>query len=232
MKTYPENQSIPKWAEAERPREKLLTRGRGALSDAELIAILLGSGSREESAVDLGRRILGTAGNNLAELSRMDAHELMKIKGVGPAKAVSLLAALELANRRQSTPAEKKARVTSSSDAFNLLKGDLCDAAYESFWMLVLNRANRLLGKVMISEGGFAGTVADPKKIFKMALERKASSIILAHNHPSGNLKPSEADIRLTRKLKSAGEMLDLPVLDHIIAGESGYYSFADEGVI
>jgi DNA repair protein RadC len=232
MQTYPESNPIARWAESDRPREKLLEKGRGLLSDAELIAILIGSGTVKESAVELARRLLDLAGNSLAELARLDVHELMKIKGVGPAKAVSVMAALELANRRMATPAKQKPRVTSSSDAFHILKAELCDASYEVFWMLLLNRANRLLSKVQISEGGFSGTVADPKKIFKMALERKASSIILAHNHPSGNLKPSEADIRLTRKLKSAGEMLDLPVLDHIIAGEQGYYSFSDEGTL
>ncbi|HRZ76998.1 MAG TPA: DNA repair protein RadC, partial [Bacteroidales bacterium] len=208
---------IAEWAEADRPREKLMERGRTALSDAELIAILIGSGTPRESAVQLGRRILGKAGNNLVKLGQMDLHELMAIQGIGPARAVSILAALELGNRRLSCPAEERPRITSSGEAFDALRSVLADTPYEVFYILLLNRANRLIAKVMISEGGFSGTVADPKKIFKIAIERKASSIILAHNHPSGNLKPSDADVRLTRRLKASGEMLDLPVLDHII---------------
>lgn len=232
MNNYPNGAPIALWAESDRPREKLMEKGRAALSDVELLAILLGSGSRNESAVELARRLLGMVKNKLPELGRMDAHELMKLKGVGPAKAVCIVAAMELSNRKQATPATIRPRIASSLDAFNVLKGDLCDANYEVFWILLLNRANRLISKVLISEGGFSGTVADPKKIYKIALERKASSIILAHNHPSGNLRPSDADVRLTRKLKAAGEMLDLPVLDHIISGEQSFFSFADDGML
>lgn len=232
MTDHSNGRPIPVWAEADRPREKLMEKGRGALSDAELIAILLGSGTREESAVELGRLILGKVGNNLGDLGRMDLHDLMSIRGIGPAKAVTIVAALELGNRRLAAPAVTRPRITSSSEAFEVLRSVMEDAPYEVFWILLLNRANRLLSRVMISEGGFSGTVADPKKIFKVAIERRASSIILAHNHPSGNLKPSDADVKLTKRLKASGDMLDLPVLDHLILGEKGFFSFADEGMM
>ena len=172
------------------------------------------------------------ATNNLIELSRMSVNALQKVHGIGPVKALNIIAALELGNRRRSEDALRKEKITSSKDVFEIMQGNLADAPYEEFWILVLNRANRMIQKINISEGGISGTVADPKKIFKMALEHQGSSVILCHNHPSGNHNPSEADIRLTRKMKDAGNLLDLPVLDHVIIGNNSYYSFADEGMI
>ena len=224
--------SIREWAEDDRPREKLILKGRQSLSDAELIAILMGSGSRNESAVDLAKRILRDSSDNLVELSRLDVTDLMKYKGVGEAKAISIIAALELGRRRRGAEAIERKKITSSKDVFEYFSSIMGDFTYESFYILLLNRANKIIRHIEISEGGISGTVADPKKIFKRALEHNATSIILSHNHPSGSVNPSDADIRLTKKLKSAGEMLDVPVLDHIIIGDEKYYSFADEGII
>lgn len=220
---------IREWAEDDRPREKLLSKGKQSLSDAELIAILMGSGSRNESAVDLAKRILKESKDNLIELSKLSVKDLTKFKGVGEAKAISIIAALELGKRRRRVEALEKQKISSSKDAFEYLTSIFGDSHYETFYILLLNRANKVIKEVQISEGGISGTVADPKKIFKIALENNASSIILCHNHPSGNIQPSEADIQLTKKLKKSGEVLDLPVIDHIILGEENYYSFADE---
>ena len=232
MENYKNRISIKQWAEDDRPREKLLLKGKNALSNAELIAILLGSGNRENSAVDLAKQILEQVSNNLFELSRLSVSDLRKFKGIGTVKALTIITALELGQRKRSEEVIEKQKITSSRDIFELMQGALADATYEEFWIVLLNRSNKLLGKINISEGGLSGTVADPKKIFKMALERHASSIILCHNHPSGNQHPSEADIQLTRKMKDAGALLDLPVLDHVIIGHDKYYSFADEGMM
>ena len=221
---------IREWAESDRPREKLLLKGKHSLSDAELLAILMGSGTLNESAVDLAKRILRDSNDNLIELSKLGVNELTKFKGVGEVKALSIIAAMELGKRRRGAEALEKKKITNSKNVFEYFSSILGDNTYEAFYILLLNRANRIIREVQISEGGFSGTVADPKKIFKIALEHGASSIILCHNHPSGNIQPSDADIKLTQKLKSAGEMLDLPVIDHIIIGEENYYSFADEG--
>lgn len=221
---------IREWADDDRPREKLLLKGRHSLSDAELIAILIGSGSRNESAVDLAKRILRSVRDNLLELSKLNVHDLMKFKGIGEAKAVGIIAALELGKRRRGAEAIIREKITCSKDVFEYFVSLIGDYTFETFFILLLNRANKIIRHVRISEGGVTGTVADPKKIFKMALENNATSMILCHNHPSGNINPSEADIRLTKKLKAAGDMLDVPVLDHIILGEEKYYSFADEG--
>jgi DNA repair protein RadC len=221
---------IREWAEDDRPREKLILKGKQSLSDAELIAILIGSGSKNESAVDLSKRILKSVNDNLIELSKLGINELIKFKGVGEAKALSIIAALELGRRRRGAEAIDKKKITSSRDVFEYFMSVFGDSHYEEFYILLLNRANKIIREIQISEGGVSGTVADPKKIFKIALEHNATSVILCHNHPSGNIQPSDTDIRLTQKLKSAGEMLDLPVIDHIILGEETYYSFADEG--
>ncbi len=223
---------ISQWAEGDRPREKLLLKGRQSLSDAELIAILMGSGSRNESAVDLAKRILKASSDNLVELSKLGVKELMKFKGVGEAKAISIIAALELGKRRRGAEALERKKITSSRDVFEYFSGIFGDARWEAFYILLLNRANKVIRDIMISEGGISGTVADPKKIFKIGLEHNATSIILCHNHPSGSVKPSDADIKLTRKLRQAGEMLDMPILDHLILGDEKYYSFADEGTL
>jgi len=223
---------ISQWAEDDRPREKLMLRGKGQLSKAELIAILIGSGNTEESAVQLAQKILNSINNNLAELSNLSLSDLKKFKGIGEAKAISIIAALELGKRRLSEDVLVRKKIKSSEDAFHILYAELSDKQYEEFWVLMLDRANQVIRKVNISEGGMAGTVADPKKIFKMALDLNASSLILSHNHPSNNLKPSQNDIDLTKKLRSAGKLLDIEVLDHLIFGNDTYYSFADENMI
>lgn len=232
METSKDYVSIRQWAEGDRPREKLLMKGRQSLSDAELVAILIGSGSTSESAVDLAKRILRSVNDNLVELSKLGVKDFMKFKGMGEAKSVSIIAALELGKRRRGSEALERKKITSSRDAFEYFVSILGDHSYEAFYILLLNRANKVIQSLQVSEGGVSGTVADPKKIFKMALEHNACNIILGHNHPSGNVQPSDTDIKLTRKLKSAGEVLDLPVLDHLIIGEEKYYSFADEGML
>lgn len=230
MKTYEENNTIKFWSEEERPREKLLLKGKSVLTNAELIAILIGSGTRMVSAVELSKHLLGKAEHNLIELGKLSVSDLQKIKGIGEAKAISIVAALELGKRRRSEEALQRRKVTNSKDTFEYMQITLSDAPYESFWILLLNRANRILRPIKISEGGMSGTVADPKRIFKMAIDFNAASVILCHNHPSGSVKPSESDIKLTEKLKASGELLQLPVLDHLILGDNTYYSFADEG--
>lgn len=233
MEDNPKKLPINQWAEDDRPREKLLNKGKGQLSKAELIAILIGSGSRNESAVELSKRILQSTNNNLAELSRLTVSDFTKFKGIGEAKAISIVAALELGRRRREDDVlENKNKISSSSDAYNILYPEMSDLVKEEFWILVLNRANHLLKKIRISEGGLTGTVADPKVIFKHALDHSASSIILAHNHPSNNLKPSQNDIDLTKKLVSAGKLLEISVLDHLIIGSDTFFSFADESLI
>ncbi|MCF8368345.1 MAG: DNA repair protein RadC [Bacteroidales bacterium] len=223
---------IREWAEDDRPREKMLLKGSQSLSDAELIAILIGSGSRNESAVDLSKRILKSSNDNLLELSKLNVAELKKFKGIGEAKAISIIAALELGKRRRGAEALDRKKITSSRDVFEYFASIIGDSTFEAFYILLLNRANKVLRHIQISEGGVTGTVADPKKIFKMALENNATSIILCHNHPSGSVNPSTQDITLTKKLKNAGDMLDIPVLDHLIIGEEKYYSFADENMM
>lgn len=232
MTDYHKNIPIRHWAEDDRPREKLLLKGKRALSNAELIAILLATGGREYSAMDLSQRILNGAGGRLRALSRLTVPDLTRLKGIGKAKAITLIAALELANRSGIEEGASKKKVSCSRDVYAYFKPVLHDASYEEFWILLLNRGNKILNSICISQGGLSGTVADPKKIFKMALEQYASSVVLCHNHPSGNIKPSESDIRLTQKLKKAGSFLDLPVIDHIILGEDSYFSFADEGLL
>jgi DNA repair protein RadC len=223
---------IKQWSEDDRPREKLIMKGKVVLSNAELLAVLIGSGNKKDSALDIAKNILDNVNQNLTELSRLSVNELKRNGGIGTAKAVGIIAALELGNRKRVQDAMIREKISSSRDVFDLFHPDLSEANYEAFWILLLNRANRVIRKINISEGGISGTVADPKKIFKMALEFNASSVILCHNHPSGNIRPSEADIKLTRKMKEAGILLDLPVLDHLIIGGNTYYSFADEGMM
>jgi len=224
--------SIKEWAEDDRPREKLLHKGPSSLSNAELIAILIGSGNQKESAVELSKRILNDVNDNFAELARLTIADLQKYKGIGEAKAITIAAALELGRRRNISVLSEKPQIKDSNTAFILLQKELGDLNYESFCVILLNRANKVLKIVKISDGGITGTVVDQRKVFKVALDNNATSIILGHNHPSGQLKPSEADIELTNKIKSAGIVLDLPVLDHIIIGDGKYYSFADEGIL
>lgn len=224
--------NIKRWAAEDRPREKLLLKGKAALTDAELIAILLGTGTAAMSAVDVAKAILEAVGNDLNELARLTVKDLMKIKGVGEAKAITIVSALELGRRRKDLLGEEKPKISGSKDIYDLLKAELLDIPHEAFWIVLLNRANRVIKKHQISQGGVAGTVADPKIIFKIALEELASGVILAHNHPSGNLTASQSDIDLTRKLKESGKLLEIQILDHIIVGGKKYMSFADEGLI
>ncbi|MFN0176734.1 MAG: DNA repair protein RadC [Saprospiraceae bacterium] len=224
--------SINSWAEEDRPREKMLLKGYQSLSDAELIAILLGSGSVGISAVSLAQEILASVENNLHELGKRSLNELQRFKGVGEAKAISIAAALELGRRRQISDLRERPKIGSSRDAFKVIAPLLTDLHHEEFWLILLNKAYEVFAREKLSTGGSAGTVADVKLAFKTALDARASAIIAVHNHPSGNLKPSNADMDLTKKLKEAGKILDLPLLDHLIVSERGYYSFADEGAI
>jgi DNA repair protein RadC len=224
--------TIKRWAPEDRPREKLLLKGKSSLSDAELIAILLGTGTSTMSAVDLGKAVLHAGSNDLHTLAAMSLSELVKVKGIGEAKAITIIAAMELGRRRKDLDVHQKPKITGSRDVYELMKSDLLDIPHEEFWILLVNRANRVIKKVQISQGGVAGTVADPKIIFKLAVENLASGIILAHNHPSGNLTASQADINLTQKLKEGAKLLEMQVLDHIILAGQKYFSFADEGMI
>jgi DNA repair protein RadC len=224
--------TIKNWSPEDRPREKLLLKGKSTLSDAELIAILLGTGTTTLSAVELAKKILQHADNNLHALASRSIKELTEIKGIGEAKAITIVAAMELGRRRKDLDMNEKPKITSSKELYELLKGDLLDIPHEEFWIILLNRANRVIKKAQISQGGVAGTVADPKIIFKAAIESLATGIILAHNHPSGNLTASQADIDLTKKLKAGAKLLEMQVLDHIIVGGQKYFSFADEGLI
>lgn len=230
LNPYQYNLSIKAWAEEDRPREKLRSKGKQSLSDAELLAILLGSGSRSESAVGLAKRILSGVDNSLNDLGKCSLAELMKYKGIGEAKAITIAAALELGRRRQLSQVRDRPQIRSSRDAFRAIAPLLVDLPHEEFWILLLNRANRVIGRDQISLGGVTGTVVDAKVLFRKAIDGLACSIILCHNHPSGNLQPSQADIDLTKKLTQAGATLDILVLDHLIITEKGYYSFADEG--
>ncbi len=224
--------NILSWAKEDRPREKLMMKGKSALSDAELIAILIGSGTRSLSAVDVAKKILALAGNNLNELAKFSVKDLIKVEGIGEAKAIAIVSALELGRRRKEAEVFKKQKITCSQDVYELMKPELLDQRKEEFWIVLLDRANGVISKNKISSGGISGTVADPKLIFKMALEQMASGIILVHNHPSGNLQPSGSDGTLTKKIINGGESLEIKVLDHIIFTDNGYYSFADEGMM
>ena len=232
MENYKQSLGIKYWAEEDRPREKLLEKGRQVLTEAELIAILIGSGSKDETAVELAKRILSGSSNNLNELGKLSVQDLMKFKGIGEAKAISIIAALELGRRRKETEYVRRDKVISSKDVFEIMKRSMLDLPHEEFWLLILNRSNTIVKKELISRGGVAGTVVDTKIIFKAAIENYASSIIVCHNHPSGNLKPSEADIKITKSIKEAGRIMEITLSDHLILTDEGYYSFADEGII
>lgn len=221
---------IKGWSDEDKPREKMMIKGKAALSDVELLAILLRSGTRSLTAVDVARQLLNKADNNLVNLSKFTLSDLTKIPGVGATKGLTIIAALELGMRRRVQAMPNHKDITSSRDAFELLYPQVADSSYEQFWVLYLNKANRKISIQCVSEGGLDSTVVDPKRIFKLGLEENAANIILCHNHPSGRLFPSDSDIRLTQKIKSAGEFLDIKVLDHLIVGDEKYYSFADEG--
>ncbi len=226
------NNTIKSWAAEDRPREKLILKGTKALSTAELLAILIGSGSRDRSAVQLAQEILGFYANNLQELSKASVKDLSSFKGIGEAKAISIIAALEIARRKQNSQAKTLQKIESSKDAYQIISPFIADLQHEEFWILLLNRNNRVIGQKQISSGGVSGTVVDPKVIFKVALEHLASAIILSHNHPSGNLKPSRQDLDITKKLHLAGNAIEVKVLDHLIISQEGYFSFADEGLL
>ena len=224
--------SIKNWSQGDQPREKLRDKGKDALSDTELVAILIGSGSRNESAVDLSKRIFASVDNNLNALGKLTIKQLMAFKGIGEAKAITIAAAMELGRRRRGEDALKKEVITSSTSVFELMQPVIGELPHEEFWIVYLNNSNKVIQKNQLSKGGITGTLVDVRLVLKNALEVGATGIILAHNHPSGTLKPSEADKRITQKLKSAGESLDIKVLDHLIVTEKAYFSFADENLL
>lgn len=231
MAIYEPRIGIKQWAEADRPREKLMLHGRRHLTDAELVAILIVSGNAEESAVDLSKRILASCNHDLDALGRLSVQDLCKFRGIGEARALSIIGALELGRRRKpSTTILPK--ISSSHDCYRELSAVMTDLPHEEFWILLLNRANEVIAKQQVSKGGLTGTVADPKVIFKIALAHNAAYVVLAHNHPSGNLKPSQEDLKLTAKLVSSGKLLDLYILDHLIITDKTFFSFNDDGLI
>ncbi len=223
--------TIKNWSEDDKPREKLMLKGSTSLSDAELVAILIGSGSRDESALSLSKRILASVDNKLNTLDKLSIKQLMKFKGIGEAKAISIAAALELGKRRKSEEKSIPKVISSSRDVFEIMQPIIGELPHEEFWVVYLNNSNKVIYKSQLSKGGMTGTIVDVRLIFKMALEQGAVSIILTHNHPSGKLQASEADKQITTKLKIAGDQLDIKVLDHIIITELGYFSFQDEGI-
>lgn len=224
--------SIKNWSDDDKPREKLVQKGRSVLSDAELIAILIGSGSRNESAVELSKRILASAENNLNELGKLSIKQLMSFKGIGEAKAVTIAAALEIGRRRRGEEALVVSKITCSHDAYEILQPLIGELEHEEFWILYLNNSNKVLHKAQLSKGGLTGTLVDVRIVMKQALELGAVGLILAHNHPSGTLRPSTQDKNITQKLKRAADALDVKVLDHIIVTQRDYYSFADEAIL
>ena len=232
MQEKPTSFPIREWSQDDQPREKLLYKGRTTLSDAELVAILIGSGNREESAVALCKRILASVNNNLSALGKCSIKHLTSFKGIGEAKAITIAAALELGRRRRAEDALIKQKITSSTSVFELMQPVIGELQHEEFWIIYLNNANKVLQKLQLSKGGITGTLVDTRLVFKHALEIGATGLILTHNHPSGTLKPSEADKQITQKLKVAASSLDIKVLDHVIITEKAYFSFADVSLL
>ncbi|MBO0321703.1 DNA repair protein RadC [Muricauda sp. CAU 1633] len=224
--------SIKNWADDDKPREKLVQKGSFVLSDAELIAILIGSGNKDESAVELSKRILASVGHNLNELGKLTVNQLKKFKGIGEAKAVTIAAALEMGRRRRGEEAQKVTKVSASKDVFELMYPLMGELQHEEFWIVYLNNSNKVIHKSQLSKGGITGTLVDVRLVLKQALDLGAVGIILAHNHPSGTLKPSAADKQITDKLKKASEALDIKILDHLILAQHHYFSFADQGIL
>lgn len=222
---------INQWAEDDRPREKFLLKGKSSLSDSELLAILIGSGSRNESAVQLCQRILASTNNNLNQLGKISVNQLTNFKGIGEAKAITIAAALELGRRRRAEETQELKKITSSKMIFEIMQPIIGELPHEEFWILYLNNSNKVIHKSQLSKGGITGTVVDIRLIFKTAFEHNAVSIILTHNHPSGKLLASEADVQITKKIKEASRYLEITVLDHVIITENGYYSFNDNGI-
>ena len=227
-----EKLSIKNWSEDDRPREKLISKGLQSLSDAELIAILIGSGSMKESAVELSKRILQSCDNNLHQIGKLSINDLQKFHGIGPAKAVTIVAALELGRRRKISDVMQRKQIGSSKDAFEIFQPLLSDISHEEFWILLLNSANKVIETTKISQGGLSGTVVDIRIILSKAINKMAAAMIICHNHPSGNKAPSEADIKLTNKIQKACQYFDIRFLDHIIVADKDFYSFADDGAI
>lgn len=232
MLEKPTSLSIKNWSDDDKPREKLVQKGKAILSDAELIAILIGSGSRNESAVELSKRILASANNNLNDLGKLSIKQLKEFRGIGEAKAVTIAAALEIGRRRRGEEAQKITKIQSSISVFELLQPIMGELEHEEFWIVYLNNSNKVLHYAQLSKGGITGTLVDVRLVMKQALELGAVALILAHNHPSGTLKPSTADRQITQKLKMAAQALDIKVLDHLIITQKEYFSFADEGVL
>ncbi len=230
--TYENRIPMQFWAEDDIPSEKLLLKGTASLSDAELLSILIGSGIMGENSLDIAQNILASCQNNLCEFWKLGVSDLQKFKGIGKQRALQIISMFSLSRRRNAAEVVVKPKISSSRDAYTVLHSLIGELPYEEFWMLLLNRANKIIKKVKVSEGGISGTVVDPKKIFLIALENHACSIILGHNHPSGQCTPSEADIKITRKLKDSGSLLEIAVLDHIIVALDTYYSFADDGTL
>lgn len=224
--------AIKYWAEDDKPREKLILKGKSVMSDSELLAILIGSGNRNESAVELSKRILASVNQNLNALGKMSYKQLTAFRGIGEAKAVTIIAAMELGRRRRIEEAPERCKISSSKSVFEIMQPFIGELQHEEFWVLYLNNSNKVLYQTQISKGGITGTVVDTRLIYKIALEHHATSIVLTHNHPSGTLIPSDADKQITRKLKEAGKHLDIAVLDHVIITEKSYFSFADEGIL
>jgi DNA repair protein RadC len=229
---YRNKLNIKDWAVEDRPREKLVKKGLNALSDAEILATLIGSGSTTETAVELTKRILKDVDNNLNELGKLTIHDLQNYKGIGQAKAIAIAAALELGKRRKLAEIVNKKQIKSSQEVYERFQPRLVDLPHEEFWVIYLNRSNRIIDEQKISQGGVTGTVTDVKIILKQAIEKLATGMILCHNHPSGNIRPSKADSNITQKLKNASAFLDIQVLDHVIVGQNVYYSYADEGIL
>lgn len=227
-----EKLTIKSWALDDRPREKLVAKGKQALSDAELIAILIGSGNRDESAVGLSKRILKSVEGNINSLAKLSLEKLIEFKGIGEAKAIGIITALELGKRRQLEIALEKPKITSSKNVFHLMQPIIGDIEHEEFWVLFLNNSNKVLAKTQISKGGLTATIVDVRLLFKRALELTSVGIIVCHNHPSGKLEPSNADKQITQKIKQAGVTLDIKLLDHLIVTQKSYFSFADEGIM
>lgn len=215
---------------SDQPQEKLINTGRNSLTDSELLAVIIGKGDKTDKSLLISRQILASVNYNLTELSKKNVSELMQFDGIGKSTAAQICSLFELGRRKIGNEAGEKRKISSSRDAFNIMSPILSDLQHEEFWIILLNRANKIIGKKQISSGGVAGTVADPKIIFKFALDSLASALVLCHNHPSGNTQPSEADNQLTKKIKEAGRLLDITVLDHIIVAEKAFYSYADEG--
>jgi len=223
---------ITEWAVEDRPREKLISKGTSSLSDAELLGILISSGTKEKSAVDLGRELLGMVNNNLNSLGKLSINDLTKLNGIGPARAVTIAAALELGRRRKLAEVPEAPQIKCSKDVADIFQPLLSDLLHEEFWILFLNRSNRVISRMKLSQGGVSGTVTDVRIVMKKAIENLASGIIVCHNHPSGNLNPSESDTKITQKIKEAGNLMDIQLLDHLIISDKDYYSFADNGLI